>query len=331
MNDYISFINKSDNLTNCQKKILINLKNNLNKNYVNASSNKQIKTCVNLFNKNDDISNLCKFELLFNNFVSSNVSKKIIKYVSHNNVSDTEVIKFIKENEVKKYNNKKDIYNICSSWKYIIENVILTYKSIITKLNNNEDIDNIINNIKYLDIGCGGGHKTSLIGKELKLKKENMNGTDIKKWGPYSQENTKYDFNFKFIKDDGTLDYKDNSFDIITCILMLHHVKELDNILVEIKRILKPNGIILIIEHDNHTDSDNMTLDILHLLYGYLVDKTENYIDNPDYSRYYNWCEWDYIFDKHEFSYIKSNYLFTSISHKLRYDNIYYCFYKNIK
>ena len=123
----------------------------------------------------------------------------------------------------------------------------------------------------------------------------------------------------------------DNSFDFISCILMLHHVKDLDKIIKEIKRLLKPDGILLIIEHNNYDDYDNMTLDILHMFYGYLYDNNKNYLEHPDYAQYYNWLEWDYIINKFGFTYLKSNLLFTELSNEIRYDNVFYCFYKNIK
>ena len=111
---------------------------------------------------------------------------------------------------------------------------------------------------------------------------------------------------------------------------MLHHVENLDKLLKEIKRILKPGGVILIIEHDCKEDYDHMIIDILHTLYEFIVDKDYNSINNPSYSQYYNWSEWDYIFNKYEFSFLKSNYIFTNVDNDSRYDNIYYAIYNSL-
>ena len=112
---------------------------------------------------------------------------------------------------------------------------------------------------------------------------------------------------------------------------MLHHVKKLDKLIEEIKRVLKPGGIILIIEHDSHDDYDNLILDILHSLYEYFADGNKDFINTQNFSDYKNWAEWDFIFDQHKFKYLDSNYIFTTIEHNTRFDNIYYAIYKNEK
>lgn len=325
INDYYNFIDKKENLSNCQKKILKYLSKNINKIYVERESNKQLYTYIYNAYKDESIIKISKIILLLQKFTSYKNAIKIVNLVKEKKLTDTDVI-----NKIKEFNNNKlqtsdkhgkhgkyDIYNICSSWKYTLENIAFSYKNIF----NNSD------NIKYLDIGCGNGHKTQLFGKLLEISNDNIYGTDIKQWGPYEQTNIKYNFNFKFIKENGDLDYKDNTFDLITCFLMLHHVEKLEDLIKEIKRILKPNGILLIIEHDCHDDYDLMILNILHTLYSFLVDNNSNF----DYAKYYNWAEWDYIFSLNNFSYIKSNYIFNSIEHDTRFDNIYYTFYKNNK
>jgi len=72
---------------------------------------------------------------------------------------------------------------------------------------------------------------------------------------------------------------------------MLHHVQDLDFLIKQIYSLLNNNGILIIIEHNKLDDYDNMMLDILHMLYGYLYDKNISYLKNPDYGKYYNWFE----------------------------------------
>jgi ubiquinone/menaquinone biosynthesis C-methylase UbiE len=98
--------------------------------------------------------------------------------------------------------------------------------------------------------------------------------------------------------------------------------------MAELKRVLKPGGYLILLEHDNHDDFDNLMLDILHLFYGIFIDKNDKYLKKPDYAQYRNFAEWDFIFSNYNMQYIKSNYLFQEISHDIRYDNIYYTFYK---
>ncbi len=46
----------------------------------------------------------------------------------------------------------------------------------------------------------------------------------------------------------GKLDYEDNKFDLITCFGTLHHIPNVSFVISELKRVLKPNGYLLIRE-----------------------------------------------------------------------------------
>lgn len=54
----------------------------------------------------------------------------------------------------------------------------------------------------------------------------------------------------KYIKPNvlGNLDFNDNSFDLIVCFSVLHHIPNVSYVLSELHRILAPNGILLIRE-----------------------------------------------------------------------------------
>ncbi len=47
---------------------------------------------------------------------------------------------------------------------------------------------------------------------------------------------------------DGTIDYPDNTFDLITCFGVLHHIPNISHVLLELNRILKPGGQLLVRE-----------------------------------------------------------------------------------
>ena len=158
-----------------------------------------------------------------------------------------------------------------------------------------------------------------------------MFGTDIKQWGPYKHKEIQHEFNFKPITADYKIDYDNNTFDIVSSFYVLHHIDNLTNTINEIKRVLKPNGYILIIEHDNHDDLDNLLIDIEHLLYATFIDKNKKFIEKPEFSKYYNRLEWDYIFSQHGFKHINSELLFTGVSHDTNYDNMCYAIYQNKK
>jgi len=248
------------------------------------------------------------FRKVFLHFINENKLDEISKLLEKEKQSDYDVIKNIK-NEDLSYSNKV-------SWKYPIK--FLTNNYI-------HNIDKNIKKIKYLDIGCGNGNKTLLFAKYLEEYKINVdiNGTDIKSWGPYHQ-NRKLNFNFKYI-DNNKLPYKNEEFDFITIILALHHIEKLDVFLLEVKRIIKKNGILLIVEHDSYTDKEKIILSIQHKIYSGLSDRNYEQIKNPLYIETYNRYEWNYILSKYDFKLIKQDYLyFTEKEPKIRYDKIYY-------
>lgn len=127
-----------------------------------------------------------------------------------------------------------------------------------------------------LDIGVGDGSITSAIQRHYDLPKDKVFGTDI----VTPREEPSFTFN---LVDGIDLPFDDNSFDLITANMVLHHVDDLDGLLQEIRRVLRPNGYLIISEHDilsnmNSEDISGLTseewreyvssfLDIVHLLY----------------------------------------------------------------
>jgi ubiquinone/menaquinone biosynthesis C-methylase UbiE len=317
-NDYFNFIDKNENITNCQKKILKHYFNNLNIFYVNRKSNIQIKTLISNCKKKNYLIKIAKIKNLFYVFFNKEFSDNLFNNIFNQKMNDLDIINYIIKNTEKSkilFNPKSKL--ICNEWTYIIQYLVLIYK----KLNKN------VNNIKYLDIGCGSGNKTNKFANLLNIDYKNVYGADINNWGPYNQKEYTHKFNFIQISED-KIDIKDDSIDLISCILMLHHVKNLDIFIKEIKKKLKKDGILLIIEHNNYDDYDNLILDVLHLLYGYLYDKNNRYLIKPDWAFYYNSYEWNYILDKNGFVIIETNSLFTELSNDIRYDNLFYSFYK---
>jgi ubiquinone/menaquinone biosynthesis C-methylase UbiE len=116
-------------------------------------------------------------------------------------------------------------------------------------------------------------------------------------------------------------------FDLITCNFVLHHIEDLGAAMVEIKRVLKPNGYLLIMEHDMYTDMDHMLLDIQHMIYATLYDKNDQYIDNPIHATYYNYIEWDYIMLQSDMEYVYGNYAYAGY-HDVQYDMSFFGFYR---
>lgn len=95
---------------------------------------------------------------------------------------------------------------------------------------------------KLLDFGCGDGQFLHMISKYC----ESSYGVDISE-AAINKAVSKYP-NIKFVVlgDSGLTDFPDNFFDTICAIDILEHILDLESILEEFHRILKPGGNLLI-------------------------------------------------------------------------------------
>jgi ubiquinone/menaquinone biosynthesis C-methylase UbiE len=177
-----------------------------------------------------------------------------------------------------------------------------------------------------LDIGCGDGKKTSLFSKYVKVASQNIYCTDIETWGPYQKNKKELECKFKYIENN-KLNYLDNEFDIITCILTLHHIQNMEDFIKEIYRIIKPGGYLLLIEHSIYTDYDRLFVNMQHLLFSALYDGKKDYVKNPDYIYCYNMYEWNFILEKNGFKFKKEDVVVFKNEYNINYDNIFYGFF----
>ncbi|MCC5668401.1 bifunctional 2-polyprenyl-6-hydroxyphenol methylase/3-demethylubiquinol 3-O-methyltransferase UbiG [Nostoc sp. CHAB 5784] len=98
--------------------------------------------------------------------------------------------------------------------------------------------------LKALDVGCGGGFTCEFMAKRGVI----VSGIDpVINSIQVAQEHAsksglKIDYKHGFAEN---LPYDDNSFDIVTCVDVLEHVADLNKVLSEINRVLKPNGLFL--------------------------------------------------------------------------------------
>ena len=353
--NFLNFIKKQeedDIWSKCQTKSFLQKYKLKKYKYPNSTSNKQISTFYkNIKKKREHHFNLNRLLILLTYFVSYNYASFIIQIIKSNpDVSDREIVELIrkapKNDKIpgiygkNENNNEKLNENLihCPERVYEFEVIYKHFRSLFKKTYEiSFDLTFIkTSNYRYLDIGCGNGNKTELFGDIFHFPKNMIYGTDIENWGPYSSSK-KFDFHFKYILQNGKLDFPDNYFGLITCFFTLHHIPNLTNMLEEMKRVLIPNGYIIIIEHDVIDEFDGLLIDIQHLMYSYLRDyyknpkNYKNYITQPDFNRYFNVIEWDYIFMKHNFEYQYANSLQSKMIYNPSFDNQFYCIYKNVK
>lgn len=114
-----------------------------------------------------------------------------------------------------------------------------------------------------LDVGCGDGSITKALQQRLsdKFGKVEVHGCDI------LQIETA-DFFFSKISDNGSfLSYPDSHFEVVYALMSLHHVKDVELLLSEIYRVVKPGGLLIIREHDCTSTQLAEVLDIVHGFY----------------------------------------------------------------
>ena len=284
--------------------------------YPVANSNNQIKFLITNIYDNKNITYLNHFITLLTHFISFDSSFKLLNIIKSKNITDTEIMQLVDKMK-DKLDTKYSIGEECSKQIFGIE---FLKEKIDKKYKATKDI-------KYLDIGCGDGRKTMLFHKIFNINISDVCGTDIKLWGPY-QKNRTFPFKFNFILNNEKLNYDDNSFDIITCFLTLHHIKNMDDMISEIYRVLKPNGIFILVEHDVLNYYDNLIIDIQHTFFAFLYDKNKKYIENPYYSKYFNNMEFEYIFtNKHKFKLLNQGNYCQTIDMQKRYDSQFYQIY----
>ena len=143
-----------------------------------------------------------------------------------------------------------------TNYKEIIKECNIKYKPA-------ESIEKYIEYINkptcYLDIGCFDGNFASGIARHFNLNKFQTHGVDI---------NLCANPNITFTQYDGKiLPFSDNSFDLISCIFILHRTPEqnLEICCSEIFRVMKPGGMVILQEHNINNDTDKKIADILNL------------------------------------------------------------------
>lgn len=96
----------------------------------------------------------------------------------------------------------------------------------------------------YLDLGCGEG---DLVGR-LTSHFDKLIGSDIADNRLKIARKKNKSNKITFINNDldKKLPYKDNSFDVITCLSVIEYVFDVYEFMKEVRRVLKPGGILIL-------------------------------------------------------------------------------------
>lgn len=196
------------------------------------------------------------------------------------------------------------------------------YKRMMTHISFNEDdrshyqADDVIvpilfeNNIKnlenYLDIGGNNGKITVELKEKLNFK--NAYVVEVNK----NAKNSKINYEYVEDTENYKLSFKDRFFDFATAIMSLHHMKNLNVIIKELARVMKPGAKIFIKEHDCWNAFDAMLVDIEHAIFMHI--NKEDF--NDYYIRYKNFYGWIKALSQY-FNYEISNFYYSAVRHEI--------------
>ena len=170
----------------------------------------------------------------------------------------------------------------------------------------------------YLDIGCGSGNKTERIAKELGIVPKNTYGVDVytfdEQGDRWNKQAHRRNMNFKRISEQVAYPFEKHTFDLISAIMVLHHISNIDFVLKEVHRLLRKNGLFIIKEHDCHTCADAMLADVEHCMYNLVYSKKINdTFRRKNYATYFNQIEWDALLLRYGFKYVTSSFTSPSV------------------
>lgn len=271
---------------------------NHNKEYLNIHSHYQFQSIIDDYLKHNNLDDLERLISLIAEKKSTNDKKKIFEMLLVNGKPDVYFYNLIGNLPNKKIKNK-----ILGIGRFIYLKLLPIIYQLNLKIEN------------YLDIGCGDGYRTKQIGKLIKAK--NVIGADIPNWFPYNHKNMK---NMKYVEinEKKTINLPDNKFDLITCIHTLHHWKNINIRINDIKRLLRKNGVLVLVEHDALTKNDHSLIDIEHGIYEISIEQNLMFYDQY-YAKYFNFIELKMMFEKEGFSLLSQSYFDSgSIKQKIK-------------
>lgn len=114
----------------------------------------------------------------------------------------------------------------------------------------------LINVDSLLDVGCGQCHWTRIVSRFLPKGAEVIGVDSDPKWAREDDKLREFfvakEIGFEIKKADVlSLPFADDSFDAVTCQTVLIHIENPIDALREMKRVLKPNGILICAEPNN--------------------------------------------------------------------------------
>lgn len=222
-----------------------------------------------------------------------------------------QINKILLEHKIKKTCDLEDKTNKNHKWVTIkLTSIVKDYY--VSNIDKFTDLQSL-SDLKIVDIGGGEGNIISWLGESLDIPKSNIYCVENKLSWDESYEFTN-NINYIFW-DNLNIDIKPNSIDIIIMIVSIHHMTNttINNLMLNLKKILKPNGLIIIKEHDSNNNTVKRIIDYEHHLYHILMtpnydldkNKLKIYLDNFT-NNYMSMKYTEHIFKENGFNHIQT-------------------------
>ena len=306
-----------------KQQVVTNIDTNIDNRLPSIQSNKQFRYLFDNYDNDNHHKNDARLRMLLRltskcktaNISISDWANMITEWSVNDNISDYDI-----------YNNIR-IKVIGNS----ISSSLLSTSNNTDDVNNDADRGNYLSNIildcvpgrlktkgvigKLLDYGCSEGYITSELGRQLGISPNHVYGADVRICSGNG---------YTFIKlsdeqDNEILPFDDGTVDVIVASMVLHHVKNQSHIISEFKRIISPNGIVIIREHDCIDSYFSVFLDIVHGLYsfvsstnikwpGFISEAKMNYLSKNDWDKLFQEEGFKLISQESELSFKHYNY-----------------------
>lgn len=131
---------------------------------------------------------------------------------------------------------------------------------------------------KVLDVGCGNGWVLAHYAR----CGANVTGVDITEAGVelcrtrFRNENLKGDF---VVANAEHLPFQDNTFDVVSCMGVVHHTSNPAKVVSELRRVLKPGGRLVFMIYHRNSILYRIKFPILRLLTGKSIQRLVNEVD----------------------------------------------------